>query len=76
MSSLIMVIANQGSVLKHSVSGQPSQEEIKMAKCEKGETVLMERFQQAMCFASISCSCKNMFSCVQECVKITDEGET
>jgi len=30
-----MVLSNQDAILKHCVSGQPSQEEIKMAKYEK-----------------------------------------
>jgi hypothetical protein len=29
-----MVLSNQDAILKHSVSGQPSQEEIQMAKYE------------------------------------------
>lgn len=55
---------------------QPGQEEIKMAKYEKGETVPTEWFQQDVCFLSISFFCKNVFFCVQECVKITEEDKT
>jgi hypothetical protein len=73
-SPLNTVISNWDTLLKQSVSEESTLKRMTMVKLGEVGMVCMEWYQQKMGSSFTSCACKEMFFCVQECVKITEEG--